>query len=226
MQRLTLTQMTKATLLLVFSALLTITANADAANICNFGEFWEGLCQTSQDWEAGWYLHPANDPGTGNAVETAYANYEHVIFLMPHSMCIDWRTATCDGTTPPPPPPPPDTISAKKRTKRVANCVQWANTRTSIDGYCLALYANDFDDRDDYNGRSSAARRSFLAGIHDAGSCVAAQNTIGRLGTAYTAGGLNQAQTDQILSAITTVQSWACVTYHDDPPPRIPAPPS
>lgn len=98
---------------LVIFAMLTvpmaaITASTARSNICDAEELWEGECVLEEDWIAGWYLHRDNDPGDGSAVETAYANFAHVIVHKPYSMCIDWRTANCDGTIPPESPEPGD----------------------------------------------------------------------------------------------------------------------
>ena len=40
---------------------LVFSAPDALPNICNVGEFWEGHCRSTADWEAGWYLHPENE---------------------------------------------------------------------------------------------------------------------------------------------------------------------
>ena len=60
----------------------------------------------------------------------------------------------------------------------------------------------------------------------DPASCPSAEASIAALGAGYTAGTLNDAETEEILLAIETVQTWVCVTYYNRSPPTILDPPA
>ena len=229
MPKLTLFNIAKVVLLLIASPMLVFATISEDSNICNIGEFWGSLCLTTAQWEAGWYLHPDNDPGDGQAVDIAYGNYSGVIVHMPHSMCIDWRSANCDGTIPPPAPAPdePKTVS-RKFANTAAECIAQANTKPGIDPYCRSLldYVVVAMDHGDYDAKLHAERQAFEDGIMDPASCPSAEASIAALGAGFTAGTLNDAETEEILLAIETVQTWACVTYYNRSPPTIPDPPA
>ena len=212
---------------------LSISASAGSAadpNICDAEEFWEGKCFTSDDWNAGWYLHPDNDPGDGAAVAVAYSNYAHVIVHMPHSMCIDWRTANCDGTIPPEPPKRiKRTGRSSKYADSVGECIRLANKRSNIHPYCQSLYNYDSSlgaGSAGYNAKFATDRAAFISGLKSLTDCALAAHNISTNGAAYTAGNLDDSQEAQMRADIVTVQSWTCATHHNRTPPSIPNSPS
>ena len=223
------------TALLVISLVaysLVFSAPDALPNICNAGEFWEGLCLSTEDWEAGWYLHPENDPGGGLAVTVAYSNYEAVISHMPHQMCIDWRTANCDGTTPPEPPvrkSTKDKGANGKSANSASACIRQANSQSSIGSYCRALHTYDSSlsaGDAGFDAKKKADKATFVAGLTTSNDCAVAAAYIAANGSNYSAGNLNNAGVMQMEAAIETVQSWACETFHNRTPPSIPDPPS
>lgn len=202
-------------------------ASAAEANICNLEEFWEGECQSSDEWTAGWYLHQGNDPGDGSAVETAYANFARVIENMPHSMCIDWRTANCDGAIPPDAPNLDEENATRNRRQAgsVKRCIRQANTRSSIDLFCRALYAYDLNlDAGDqgFDPEKAADKQTFLAGLTSRNACVVAAANITTNADDYSDGFMTEAQEQQMEDDIATVQAWACVVGQGETPPTIP----
>ena len=171
-------------------------------------------------------------PGDGLAVAVAYSNYEAVISHMPHQMCIDWRTANCDGTTPPEPP-------ARKSTKekggkgKSANsasaCIRQANSQSSIGSYCRALHAYDSSlgaGDAGFDAEKKEAKATFVAGLTTSSECAAAAAYIAANGSNYSAGNLSDSAEQKMESDIQTVQSWACETFRNRTPPSIPDPPS
>ena len=220
-------------LAIIAALALSIAASAESAlspNICYADEFWDGECRSADDWTAGWYLHPDNDPGDGTAVGIAYANFAHVIVHKPHSMCIDWRTANCNGTIP---PEPPEAKEESRRSRKLANsvaeCIAQANTRAKIDPYCQALYSYDASlsaGDAGYNADLETDRAAFVSGLTAQSTCILAANFINTNGAGYTAGNLDDSQAAQMRMDIVTVQSWTCVTHYNRRPPSIPNPPS
>ena len=202
-------------------------------NICNVGEFWEGLCLSRVDWEAGWYLHPDNDPGDGLAVAIAYSNYEAVIFRMPHQMCVDWRSANCDGNIPPDPPVHKDEKKPRNvprsRAGSAGDCIVQAHFQTSISSYCQRLIRYDAtltEGDAGFNAETLAARRKFLAGLPTRRHCARSAAYIVTNSDDYTAGNLQEPQVVQIEADIVAVHSWSCAIYHNQTPPPIPDSPS
>ena len=214
-------------------SIAAFATNAAESNICDAEEFWDGKCHTTADWTAGWYLHPDNDPGDGSAVDTAYANFAHVIVHMPHSMCIDWRTANCDGAIPPDPPVHKDEKKRRNgprsRAGSAGDCIVQAHFQTSISSYCQRLMRYDAtltEGDAGFNAETLAARRKFLAGLPTRRHCSRSAAYIVARGDDYTAGNLQEPQVVQIEADIVAVQSWACFIYHNQTPPPIPDSPS
>ncbi len=212
---------------------ISISASAGSAadpNICDADEFWEGECRSTDDWIAGWYLHPDNDPGDGAAVKVAYSNYANVIVHMPHSMCIDWRTANCDGTIPPEPPKRKKRSDRSSRyAKSVGECIKLANRRSNIHSYCQSLYNYDSSlssGSAGYNAKLANDRAAFISGLKSLTDCALAAHNISTNCAAYMAGNLDDAQAARMRADIVTVKSWTCTTHHNRTPPSIPSSPS
>ena len=195
------------------------SAPAPSPNICNIGELWEGQCLSKQEWEAGWYLHPDNDSGDGIAVEVAYDNYPLVIQSMPHSICIDWRTANCDGTTPPPQPVHTERTRDRRGDARkpasLDACIKQANTKPTISSSCLRFHNYNLAlamGEARFDADLAADALEFSNELHSLSECISAENDVVKNLVAYTEGRLSEAGVRQIEASIVIVQSWACTT--------------
>lgn len=225
-----------AIILAALTAPLVIQAtSAPQPNICNIGELWEGQCLRTEEWEAGWYLHPDNDPGDGRAVEVAYGNYPLVIQEMPHSACVDWRTANCNGSIPP--TPSVKVSRSSRRSKSVSReraispeaCAVQANTSSSIDPFCHRFVDYDFSlsqDHADFDESLFQDAITFILDVLSVDDCDRAARAIITRGPDYSAGNLSDESEQELEEYINNVQSWACRTWHRRQPPPIPVSPA
>ena len=123
MPKLTLFNLAKVVLLLIASPMLVFATISEDSNICNFGEFWGSLCQTTAQWKPAGTCTQTTIQATARLWISPTAIIPGAIVHMPHSMCIDWRSANCDGTIPPPAPAPDEPITVSRKFANTAGRV-------------------------------------------------------------------------------------------------------